>query len=645
MADTITDYYDRFNSSKEFEKHLFRSGYVLQSAELNEIQTSTISRIANIANAIFKDGDVIRDASVLVNTSSGAVTCQSGAVYLQGAVRGVPTGSLTIATTGAVAIGIYLQQSYVTEVDDASLRDPASITQNYNEPGAGRLKIHTFWGRAGDGQSGDFYPVYTVQDGVLIPKDPPPNLDAVTQAIANYDRDSAASSYVVTGLAVTQMADLGSGEQVYSVAAGRARVNGYSVSLATARRNVYAAAPDLLTITAEPHVSTGTGSQRVNFNSAPAQSITAIQITAQKTVTITHANFSGGSDLLPDNTVLSISNVSQGGTTYVNPADYLLTGNSVNWSPAGAEPATGTTYSVTYTYIATITADSSDATGFNVTGAVTSSTILVTYKQMLPRYDRLALNADGALTWIKGVAAVVNAQPPAVPPSMISLATVKQNWDATRTTVNDSVRVVPMSDIANLNGRIDYILGIVAQQTLQQSANLIDASQKQGLFVDPFLDDSQRDAGLAQTAAVFEGRLTLPVAVLKVGQMGTDVTARSALPYTLSSIVEQTAITGTILVNPYQAFDPIPASVTLVPAVDTWTVVNSTWASPITRRVTVGSGNASNTSSAVSTAILSTASAAAETLRPITVAFQITGFGPNEVLSGVTFDGVAVTAS
>lgn len=55
--------------------------------------------------------------------------------------------------------------------------------------------------------------------------------------------------------------------------------------------------------------------------------------------------------------VVDIITVSQGPTTYVLGTDYIKTANTVDWSPAaGAEPAQGTTYTVTYAHLAAHTA-------------------------------------------------------------------------------------------------------------------------------------------------------------------------------------------------------------------------------------------------------------------------------------------------
>ena len=90
MPNMPDSYYDNFNASKNYEKILYRDGYTLQGAELNEAQSAAMHRLQGVADALFKDGDIIRDAGIIVNKETGEVRAQSGAVYLRGAVRGVP---------------------------------------------------------------------------------------------------------------------------------------------------------------------------------------------------------------------------------------------------------------------------------------------------------------------------------------------------------------------------------------------------------------------------------------------------------------------------------------------------------------------------------------------------------------------------
>lgn len=641
MATMPSQYYSRFDPVDNYDEHLFIAGRALQSAELNEVQKTAAYRTKGLADAIFKDGDIIRDAVVVVNEITGAVQCASGAVYIRGSVRGVPPASFTVPTTGTIAIGVRLTESVVTSLQDPDLRDPATGTRNYNSPGAERLRVDAAWGWSGDGvTTGEFYPVYEVSNGFAQSKEPPPNLDGVNQALARYDRDSAGGSYVVSGFNLKVLPDAGS-NQVYSLSEGRARVFGFSVENQTGRRLTLASDPDLKLITNEPHLSTGTAAQRVNFDRSPGTAVTAVSITAEKTVTLTHGVFTGAQDQLPDTSVLQIMEVSQGATIYTATTDYVLTAGKVDWTPPGAEPAPGSTYSVTYRYISLVTPTLVDETGLTVTGAVTGTLILLTYSQMLPRYDKLCLDQSGAIVWLHGVSSDTNPQFPTVPGDLLSLATVYQTWTSTRRVINDGVRVVPMPTLAAIDGRMDLLAQLIAQQRLESSIHTREGGTKKGLFVDPFLDDSQRDAGTVQSAAIVSGLLMLPITGV-VLQMSADVATPATLTYNNVITLEQSLRTTSMKINPYMSFAPVPAQVTLTPSVDRWTVVQSDWAGPLTQRFTFGWGDQSDTSSSTRTALINTSLSAVETLRQTTVSYSVTGFGSGEALQALTFDGLSL---
>jgi hypothetical protein len=533
----------------------------------------------------------------------------------------------------------------VTELDDPALRDPATGTRNYEEPGAVRLRISPRWGFSGDGQNGEFYPVYTVEDGVLRAKEPPPQLDAMTQALARYDRDSAGGTYVVDGLLVARSEDTAEGKQVYTITEGRARVNGYGVELPTSRRLVYDAAPDALFIDAEPHVSAGPNAQRIDCDRHPVGEITQLRITTERTVNVVHASFTGASDPLPDNAVLAILVVEQNGTVYAQGADYRLTAGQVDWSPTGAEPSPGSTYTVTYRYIATVAPVEPDDKGFTVSGAVAESLVLVSYNYLLPRIDRLALTAEGTFQFIKGVAAQWNPIAPYVAPSLLPLATIAQTWDAGFRLINDAVRTVPMNELSAVNARLDHVLALIAQQRLEASANMIEAGMKKSLLVDPFLDESLRDAGLEQTALIEGGELQLNLPA-DVHQLVGDIEAPQTFAYADVVVLSQPLRTGGMKINPYGNFDPIPDLVTLNPAFDNWTENRTIGKSTVnaTFNTSSGSGSLSSSSSSVSTStnLGFVGTTVLDTMRSIDVNFVIRWWEVGEEVTWVRFDGINI---
>jgi hypothetical protein len=372
-----------------------------------------------------------------------------------------------------------------------------------------------------------------------------------------------------------------------------------------------------------------------------------VRITSEKTVNLTHGSFTGAQDLLPDTSVLSITSVSQGQVTYAAGSDYKLTAGKVDWSPSGAEVAPGSTYTVTYQYIANVTPVDVDDKGFTVSGALAGTLVLVNYDHLLPRVDRLCLDADGQLLWMQGIAADYNPSLPTLSSDLLPIAAILQTWDANRRVINDSVRTVKMEALYALDAKLDHIIGLVAQQRLEASINLRETGAKKGLFTDPFLDDSQRDLGQEQSATVFRGELSLKINADAYPLVG-DLGAPNTLAFNIVPVLEQTLKTGEMKVNPYQAFDPIQAKVTLTPAEDCWTSESSMTEviGMISSKEEWLNGGVGNTvTNYIDTVLNSYTSSirAADFLRPIAVRFAIVGFSVGELVQQMTFDGIAVT--
>lgn len=648
---TLTGYYNRFNAANRYDELLFRAGKGLQSAELNEVQSTVIDRLKRIADAVFKDGAVISGTPPTISGSN--VSCPLSLIYLRGAVREVAARSFTISITGLVRIGVYLLDEEITELQDATLRDPALNTRNYNEPGAGRLRTTATWGREGDGSTGVFYPVYTVIDGALLNQGSGNVGDNFSEALARYDRESN-GNYIVTGLSVTALG-LAAGVNAFSVKDGTGNIFGYKIDKLASTRLNYAEDPDLEVVDAEPDTFTGTtgGSATIQLNRVPVESILEVVITREKTVTITRGGFSGGQDTLPDVSVLSIQSITQGATTYHSPQDYFLNGDKVDWSPAGGgatEPAPGSTYSITYRYLGNVTPSAVDlqAGTFTVTGAVNGTLVLTDYRWKLPRYDRLCIDRDGNFSRVKGISSRFTALPPAVSANLLALATIRQKWGETPEVVNDGIRAIPFDQLEQMRSLIVDLFDLVALERLRNDISSREPSSKRGVFVDPFLDDDLRDQGITQTAAIVDGTLQLPIAPT-VYQAPTNNAQDWMLPYTEEIILEQTRQTGSSKINPYQAFDPIPAAITLTPAVDRFTVIDTIWTSPVTQQIRIFMGTtgrySENTTTSTRTELLSETERPAEFLRQIQISFTLAGFDPGETLTEVKFDGITVTAS
>jgi hypothetical protein len=640
----LSDYYNRFDPADRYDEILLRAGKGVQSAEINEIQSGLIDRLKRIADAVFKDGAVV--SGTLPTISATTIACPAAAIYLRGAIRSVPARSFSIALTGIVRVGVYLLDEVITELQDSSLREPAINHRNYDEPGGGRLKVTPTWGKEGDGSSGQFYPVYTIIDGALLNQGVSSNNSAIFDAIARYDRESN-GSYIVSGLSVIALG-LAAGIQTFSIKEGVGNIYGYKIDKLSSTRVNYAEDPDLEEVDAEPDTFTGAtgGSATIQLNRTPLESIIEVVATRQKTVTITRGGFTGGQDTLPDVSVLSIESITQGATTYVVNTSYFLNGDKVDWSPGGPEPSPGSTYSITYRYLGNITpsAVNLQAGTFTITGAVNGTLVLTDYRWKLPRLDRLCLDRDGNFQRIKGLSSRFSALAPAVPGNLLSLATIEHRWGATPGIENDGVRAIPFDQLERMRSTLLDLVDLVALERLRQDVSSREPSSKRGVFVDPFLDDDMRDQGIAQTAAIVDGALQLPIAAT-VYQAPSNNAQDWMLPYTEEVILQQTARTGSSPINPFQAFDPIPAALSLTPSVDRWTAIETNWSSPVTQSFVSFFSRGLVQLAIVSsrTELLSESQRPAQFLRQISISFTIDGFDPGETLAELRFDGVNVT--
>lgn len=674
MTITLAGYYNRFDEQWDYEDILFRAGLGLQSAELNEVQSLQSNRLRKIADVLFADGEVVRGGPPAINSTTGVTTVGAAVVYIAGIMRNVPERTFTIPIVGTIQIGVYIFSEVVTEDDtgvgEPGLRDPAVATRNFNEPGAARLRETATWGFSGDGQPGVLYPVWTVVDGVIQGQgvaEGNPFIDL----LARYDRESN-GSYIVSGLSVSAI-----NPDTFSVREGVGNIFGYKLDIGATSRLVFPPDPELEDVTSEPDVYVN-NSTNIQLNRTPVESIVEVVVTQEKTVSITRGGSSGGSDLMPDVSIISVQSITQGGTTYTAPADYLLNGDTIEWSPGGAEPAPGSTYSITYRYLSNVSVNTVDLTAgtFRVAAAVPGTLVLTDYRWKVPRYDRLCLGRNGIFTRVKGIPSRYSPVPPRVPSNLLSLATIYQTWKETPPTVtNDGIRAIPFDQIDRMRSMILDLFDLVSQERLLRDVATREPTTKRGVFVDPFFDHDLRDAGRQQTAAIADETLMLPVLTEAILLPSANNAQDWMLPYTEEVILQQTLETGSERINPYANFDLAPARARISPERNRWvnTVqasvgvfdpanqrrLNDTWMlwwlrlwramNPITlpRGITsrLGRLNRRNRVANDLAAGRPEESGAITTIPETEIEFFLSLFGPGETLGEVTFAGVPVTTT
>ncbi len=562
------NYYDTFDPANKYKKLLFRAGKGLQSRELNELHDTLQNELKTCIDGLYGNGKLIKGGGI--NTSGETASLDAGIIWANGYTLEFEAASLAIPQLGEQTLGIAVLETVVTEDEDGTLRDPAIATRNYNEPGAVRLKITGRWSLAsGVGEDEGFYPIYTFIDGALQSvSGPAPEIEGALRMLARYDQGSN-GNYVIDGFTVSHSRDDAVAFQhVMSVREGLAHVEGYEVTFQNAQTAYVDYGMDVRQVISEPHTFS-TGGAYSPFNT-PVAAVTRVVGIKEVTSNIIHGSYSGCSDTLPYTPVVSVVSVTQGGTTYVNGTDFTVVGNDLNWSPAGAEPAPGSSYTVVYRYqdeMADEVTISQDLTTINVSGLVEGTVFNIDYTYYLPRIDRIVLTRTEGIVVVKGVPDDANPVPPDINAGL-SLATVRVAFGVAPLVTNEAYRAYRMSDVQKIFDRINQLDLTVAQLALKEDMRAQNPTLvAKNLFVDPFLDDDMRDAGATQNALI-EGGVLIPQVSWTMHSIhdGADI----LLPSSPVTAINQNAYTKLRKIDEFTWSEPPPGIITVSPSSYRW---------------------------------------------------------------------------
>lgn len=630
--------YDRTAAHPEFDEIIFSKGRFHQSAELNEVQSQSKNRDRRIGSLSALDGDRVSGCEAVVDRDAETLTLTAGQLYIDGDIRSVAEKTITgISLAGAAEFGVWLTKTTITAADNAVLYGLAEGTRAEGEEGADRQVTSIAWGQSTDiVEDGIFYAVYRMSNGTIIDQTPPPSLSGINQAIAIYDRD-VNGNYIVQGMKVTALGKSGS-DQIFSMSEGIANIVGYKRTRNAALRFSQLEEFDVLRVIQENHtyVDNNSGSFKIELNQSPLATVVSAtvtkEVTSETVIRATGTEF----DSLANTGVTEIVSVVQGGTTFIADTDYAKTGDQVEWLSGGSAPASSSSYQVTYRYTAAATPVAFDDYSVTLEDGVVGEPATVTYDFKLNRTDIICLDELGNPVYLKGISTRGTPYPPLAPEYLLKVCEVSNTWVGAPTVSNNGTRALNQDKLTRMLEAVIDNMNLIGIERLRRDIDARETSAKKGRFVDPFTSDRYRDAGITQTAAVFEGSCQLPVIP---SFFWGGLTEPVTLDFTEEVIIAQELATGCEKINPYANFTPLPGAIELTPAVDFWTERQTQWASPITRRF--GSGNQTRTTTTTQQ-IEDDREELLEFLRQIPVEFIIKGFGSGEVMESFTFDGVDI---
>lgn len=594
----VNQYYNLFDETKGYTEILFRAGKVLQSKELNEMQSILKTQITNVGNTILTNGDIIEGCQLVISDDRKTATLTKGRIYLDGNVREVPDTVISISGEGTEVIGAILRSKVVTPDDDGDLNDIATGYDNYAQDGAYRLQeyVEIVLNNA------DASIMYTLVDGeqlAINTSEDLTQLDKINATLARRTYEES-GNYKVDGLTISDKHQNDENYIYLTLESGKAYVRGYEVSKPTAYTVRLDRAVSLRDIENEPKTFRD-GTKKYVLNNNYANSVKKLMSIVSVTQNITRGSIVGGIDYLPLSPVVEIVSITQGGTTFVNGTDFQLLNDGVDWSIGSNAPNPGSTYSCTWTYNKTMVKDvdytlshSDDYyNGFieflNSDLPVDGTTFLINYDFMLCRRDTISLDKDGNVIVTKGQSDILRTveSPTVDQDHMLVLGSVllKPHSDEVGI-INNNTKTITMLDLYNMLERIndlEYNQSITDLD--QEAAEGENATELMGVLTDGFIGLTKSDTYHSEWTASIDldnQELTLPFQTsisqlipnkdenYKAGTFGRLLTA----PYSEITLLSQLLATGITRINSYNAFPKSP-TIKLSPEVDNWVDSNT----------------------------------------------------------------------
>ncbi len=162
----------------------------------------------------------------------------------------------------------------------------------------------------------------------------------------------------------------------------------------------------------------------------------------------------GTKDKLGDDSIIKITRVIQGSTTYIEGVDYQLVNQSeIDWSLGGQEPTSGTTYFVSFLYTEPFIIDQdfqlnrqTDSIVFLNKTPAPNQKFYVTYTYFLSKSGTIFLNKEGEVKYILSESSQ-NPIPPSAPKDSLELG----SFEVSQASASVSVKTCQQNSFKDLN--------------------------------------------------------------------------------------------------------------------------------------------------------------------------------------------------
>lgn len=610
MADlSLPPYNDRFNQTSNRTKVLFRPDRPLQQAELNELQSIAEHNLRRLGDSMFSDGAIQTGMAFSFN-EAGKITVDDGLIYLAGKVRVFKKQSIAFTKTGTENVGVKVVSSIVDYVQDPNLLDQTQNVESYLSPGADRLEEVVML-TVNDESAPT---VYRFEDGQLFLDPDRPEFSMLNTVLAQRTFEES-GSYQVSGFKMwvepsqtANMVDL-------VVDTGIAYVLGYRISKPTSTRITIPKSQEFREIVQETSTYSSTELKvKVGSNYVKAvNNVVARTVSPSGGVSVSKGT-ADGRDALPaqytniDPTSVTVYTNSPS-KVYVKDVDYKIVQESgiqyVDWNANinGVEPATGTTYLLSFEYdrVMSLGTDYKIVTtplGENIPGWTTDvsfsgmagikpkngGAVRVDYDYYLGRTDLVTLDSLGNFAVIQGQPDRdgTTKVPENVDPMTLKIGRVVlyPNSDLANAQ-NSAVKTLRMEDLQKMKTRLENVEYNQSVMLLEQKATQSqDPLALRGVFVDAFTDFTKMDTGVSSVSlSLDDATMTLPTFTPDNQKFNPAFVANASIaaswgrlvtaPFTEKKEISQPLATSAWNVNPYAVYNK-QGVLTIDPASDNW---------------------------------------------------------------------------
>ncbi|WP_215659743.1 DUF4815 domain-containing protein [Secundilactobacillus kimchicus] len=528
----------------------------------------------------------------------------NGLVYLGGMIRHFNETEINLSGTGKEVIGLSLEEDIITADMDPTLLDHTTGTASQWKPGADRLHYNVTLTYNDDSSVA----LYQLLDGKVVNDPSKPQESIINDILAKRTNDES-GSYAVNGFDIWSEPNLSDSSVVdVIVDSGEAYVLGYQVNKTTSTRLQVPKSVGTADIADEVFIYSNAIPDNGLLANQPVKTVSQVTGNVQiKDESVSRSATSTTNDTLSQQAyiideVYSLDD-KKAKTTYIQGVDFsLVNGNELKWlvTDKGKEPATGTTYYVSYKYEKTfvvdkdykiVTAGADETADTTITFAglsgdkpVENSQVHVSYTYFLARIDMLTLNKDGVFTVVSGQPDKLSeAQPPAqIDPMTLRIGFVTVFPNSTKAiTQKSTITRIPFTGLQDMSSRINDLEYNLAVQELRFNAmQNQDPVTLKNTFSDDFSNISKADSGNKGFSAAYvpaDPSITVDNKAASSIGMTADVVSSNfsqfkhtwALPYTEKTLVSQLKATNAININPYSVFNVL-GQMSLTPDSDNW---------------------------------------------------------------------------